>query len=1076
MKTRFCANAVLGVLLLTGIAPAFSNPLDEFTENTTWRTTSAASAVGDKLQIADRAEADAILYNGDDWSESSALVHKAWLGDSVITLEYLIPGDTKATLFLQGRYAIELDNNDNEWNSLRAEFRAPRFDAAHNKTANALVMEVRINGDIRQKNLILREVSPGAPIEWEGDTGTTAVLANKGPMALRNFSARPADFNAITMPEKSGGPTNEKQLVDFVALGKDKFQSVGCNVCHSTEEGASSKSGPPLFGLFMGTPREREIVEGEGHRFTIKADNNYLHSSLRTPAAQLAVAESGGRKDQPYPAFMPPFSAQVLSDRDINAIGAYLATLNHPQNQGPVIKLMSEEGQQAYNPVDDDLQLLVDDRTRIQRGPLPGVSGRAIHVGQPNSVNYSFDPRILGIAKLWQGGFLDMSGEFQNRGGKGLEIGYESREIDLGSAQTLFAPLNTDGDPIDFSFKSAKFGDTETVRQSLYSQQDHLDRLTEEDAQFLGYELNSKNKDAAPVFDYRIGKNHVAVQTSIAANGDTRIEISGQLKDDQSFIINPDVLKQAEVSTGKLHNGRWTLDAGTPSATLTGRIGLADKAWHPPASEFDYQRQPVKITDGEADLPRGYSIQNYYPPLDNFGREQLFEALGLALAEDGTLVVATRTAGVWRVVDGQWQLFSEGTFDTLGVQIEDKKGLQIVVSQKAELTRISDTNGDARADHYQTLFDAHSYHGNYHSYMHGPARGKDGAYYIGLNLAHADESFTYKAGGAYMGANGGFAGWSIRVEPEGDFDLWAKGMRSPAGIGLSPNDQLWYAENQGEYVGTSRLFKLEEDSFYGHPAGLVDLPGMTPDSEAIQWDKVAASRERPAILFPHNRVANSPGNPAWDTTDGKFGPFAGQMLIGDQTQSNLLRVDIEVVNGVTQGSVMPFIQGLESGVMRPLFLKDGSLLLGQTGRGWQAKGGHLASLQRIRWDGKTVAPAIHSVHATSQGFRIDLTRPLADEVDGAPLKAALTIASWVYRDASDYGSDELDFSDEAIAGVAVGADRKSINVRLQQLEHDPVHPQQTARVYYLVLASEQLFDTATPAEMEAYYTLYQFDK
>ena len=40
-----------------------------------------------------------------------------------------------------------------------------------------------------------------------------------------------------------------------------------------------------------------------------------------------------------------------------------------------------------------------------------------------------------------------------------------------------------------------------------------------------------------------------------------------------------------------------------------------------------------------------------------------------------------------------------------------------------------------------------------------------------------------------------------------------------------------------------------------------------------------------------------------------------------------------------QGSVMPFFEGLESGVMRPLLLPDGSLLLGQTGRGWQAKGG-----------------------------------------------------------------------------------------------------------------------------------------
>src|SRR5690606_23193953 len=118
----------------------------------------------------------------------------------------------------------------------------------------------------------------------------------------------------------------------------------------------------------------------------------------------------------------------------------------------------------------------------------------------------------------------------------------------------------------------------------------------------------------------------------------------------------------------------------------------------------------------------------------------LFEALGLALAKDGTLVVATRTAGIWRLVKGEWHLFAEGLFDSLGVEIEDDKGLQLVVGQKAEMTRIKDTNGDGLADSFETLYDSHSYHGNYHTYMHGPARGSDGAYYIALNLAHADQA------------------------------------------------------------------------------------------------------------------------------------------------------------------------------------------------------------------------------------------------------------------------------------------------------------------------------------------------
>src|SRR6185436_19971438 len=149
-----------------------------------------------------------------------------------------------------------------------------------------------------------------------------------------------------------------------------------------------------------------------------------------------------------------------------------------------------------------------------------------------------------------------------------------------------------------------------------------------------------------------------------------------------------------------------------------------------------YLRAPLQKTAATAKLPAGYGIENYYPPKDNYGRDQLFEALGLARAKDGTIVVATRTAGIWRLVDGEWRQFAEGLFDSLGVVAEDNKGLVVVAGQKAELTRVSDTNGDGIADKYETLFDAHSYHANYHSYMHGPTRGPDGAYYIALNLVH----------------------------------------------------------------------------------------------------------------------------------------------------------------------------------------------------------------------------------------------------------------------------------------------------------------------------------------------------
>jgi hypothetical protein len=328
-------------------------------------------------------------------------------------------------------------------------------------------------------------------------------------------------------------------------------------------------------------------------------------------------------------------------------------------------------------------------------------------------------------------------------------------------------------------------------------------------------------------------------------------------------------------------------------------------------------------------------------------------------------------------------------------------------------------------------------------------------------------------GGSVMGTWGGFNGWAVHVMPNGKFELFANGMRSPASLGVSPDGRIWYTDNQGDFVATSKLFELKKDKFYGHPAGLVDLPGMTPDSPQIKYDAVADRRERPVIMFPHNRVANSPGNPAW-ITQKKFGPFAGQMLIGDQTQSNLLRVVMQKVGDVEQGSVMPFFEGLESGVMRPVFLPDGSLLLGQTGRGWQAKGGKVAALQHVTWDGKTVAPQILAMVATPEGFRVDLTQPLGKGVSEEILKSALKMESWVYRDAPDYGSPELDLHDEGVVSFTPSADRKSIAVKLVSIEQKTVHPRQTGRIYHLKVASATLFDANAPAEMNAYYTLHAF--
>jgi mono/diheme cytochrome c family protein len=1005
-------------------------------------------------------------------AEGRGLVSRLTLADSVSAFEYRAPAGSRAMFYLMGRYGFELTGNG-AWQTFSVRFRAPRFDEGFNKVQPALVLEVR-NGAEVKRNVIVEKPSEGAIWENEDQRGPAFLVVKSGPFSVRKASHDAADFGQVRLPQATGGETNEKELQDLVALGRELFTQVGCEACHRVEpDDAAVSSGPNLHGLFRTEPRNREVVEGEGHRFQVKAGREYLVRSVRAPGDQLAVSERGDNQGQPYLPVMPAYGRDVLSDAQVDAIGDYLATLNTGRDRGPVVRLAGLEPAKPYDPLEDSLQWLVNDTVRLQRGPMAGTSGRAIHVGNPNGVNYSFDPRVLAIVKIWQGGFLDMEGELTNRGGRGLKLGYESREIGFGDREYLLAPLNAAGTPVDFTFKETKYSDQAAQKAALHARQDQLEQIAAADAQFLGYSRNSRDKSAAPVFKYRVGRNVLEVATSFEANGDVSFHVRGTLAAEQTFAVNTGLLKNPSASAGTVSGDRWKLPSGRVDATLRGTIGLAPNSWRPAPSTFAWQRQTLEKAPAAAQLPAGYRIENYYAPQDNYGRKQLFEALGLSLTKDGTVVVATRNAGIWRLVKGEWQFFAEGLFDSLGVVAEDARGLVLVAGQKAELTRISDINGDGVADQYETLYDAHSYHGNYHTYMHGPVRGKDGAYYFALNLAHDGSGTAFMGGGSVMGTFGGFDGWAFRVTPDGKGGPFANGLRSPAGIGVGPDGRIWYADNQGDFVATSKLFELKKDRFYGHPAGLVDLPGMTPDSPEIKYDAVADRREKAAVLFPHNKVANSPGNPAW-IPPRKFGPFMGQMIIGDQTQSNLLRVITEKVGGQEQGSVMPFFEGLESGVMRPVFLPDGSLLLGQTGRGWQAKGGKIASLQHVSWDGKTVAPAIASVKATANGFQIELTQPVGHGVSPEILRSALTLESWTYRDAPDYGSPELDTRAEGTTDITVSKDRKSIAVKLANLEIPNVHPRQTARVYHVKVASGTLFDANAPKELHAYYTLYAF--
>jgi hypothetical protein len=512
------------------------------------------------------------------------------------------------------------------------------------------------------------------------------------------------------------------------------------------------------------------------------------------------------------------------------------------------------------------------------------------------------------------------------------------------------------------------------------------------------------------------------------------------------------------------YGGEWKVYAAPEvpdalPATLAKRI---DRDF-PPAAQV---QSAAAASASEAAF---YKVTTLPPPDDC-----VLEVGGLAFRPDGKLLACTRRGEIWLVhnpgapnpADVKFTRFASGLHEALGVHVVDDKSVYVV--QRPELTLLTDRDGDGTADQFRTVCDKWGVSGDYHEFAFGPAVDKAGKFFVTLNVGF---------GGGHQ-AKAAWRGWCLKIDPKtGSMEPWAYGLRSPNGVEFSPEGELFYADNQGEWVATNKLQHLKKGKFYGHQAGLKwvkDSPFAGRVSDTVKsgmWydgtnprdpdgPKVFPDVDPPAIWFPYGRMGQSASEPKWDTTDGKFGPFAGQCFVGDQTRSMVMRVALEKVNGVYQGACFPFRSGLQCGVNRIAFGPDGAMYVGQTNRGWGSVGGKPYGLQRIAFTGQ-VPFEVHSIKLTADGFDLTFTKPL----DPATAKAAdaAAVKSWTYVYFKDYGCPETDPTAEAVDGVTVSADRRTVSVAVPGLRK--------GRVYELRLPGVRSAGGEAVLHPEAYYTL-----
>jgi cytochrome c551/c552 len=442
----------------------------------------------------------------------------------------------------------------------------------------------------------------------------------------------------------------------------------------------------------------------------------------------------------------------------------------------------------------------------------------------------------------------------------------------------------------------------------------------------------------------------------------------------------------------------------------------------------------------------------------------ILEVGGLITLPNGDLGVSTRRGEVFIVENPTsakpyWRRFAYGLHEILGIAY---KNGAIYVAQRGELTKLVDKDQDGKADVYETIY-AWPLSGHYHEYSFGPKLMPDGTFMVTANVAFGDEEWWRAESRVPM------RGWAMNITEDGKMSPYAAGFRSPAGIG-SIDGQFYYTENQGDWVGSGGLWKVNKGDFMGHPASLrwTNLPNspvklqsdffysqiderrtkneqgryIKPENRVnetfktlFEMKKVFPELRLPSVWLPYGILGISSAEPV-KIPANTFGPFAGQILVGDQGMSIISRIFMETVKGEEQGAAFLFRKGFRSGVLRLEWGTDGSLFVGETNRGWGSAGDANEGLERLVYNNKTPFE-MKAVRAMPDGFEVEFTMPV-DRKSAEDL-ASYDVESFIYKYHPVYGSPPVNTEKLKISGVKVSTDGLKARIIVSNLRQYYIH-------------------------------------
>ena len=430
-------------------------------------------------------------------------------------------------------------------------------------------------------------------------------------------------------------------------------------------------------------------------------------------------------------------------------------------------------------------------------------------------------------------------------------------------------------------------------------------------------------------------------------------------------------------------------------------------------------KRPMPLAAGKRIPGDGFPVKAVHPSYDlSQARPDAFtpKVGGMDFLSDGRMVISTwGPAGMIYVMDGVQTgdaskitatKIASGFAEPLGLKVVDD---EIYILQKQELSKLVDNDGDGLMDEYQTICNGWGVSTNFHEFAFGLAY-KDGYFYATLATA-------INPGGASTQPQIPDRGKVLKIsKADGSYELIAHGLRTPNGIGIGLENELFVADNQGDWLPASKIVHVQEGAWYG--------------SRSVDFEGTANLKETPPVMWlPQDEIGNSPSTPM-GINDG---PYKGQLIHGEVTHGGVKRVFVEKVNGVYQGCLFRFIQGLEAGVNRMTWGPDGALYVGGIGNpgNWSHDGRLWYGLQRLKYNEQSTFEML-AVRAKSNGLEIEFTEPLRSGDGWNP--ADFFVRQWKYVPTANYGGPKVDLEELKVVSSTVSADRKRVFLELKGLK------------------------------------------